>query len=116
NRSDHPGIVDAQPGAAGLLVESGGDLGSIRPVSCGRPPRALDCLVPVRADDQRPGMTGTAQQDDGTHGRMRPPVLVSVPAARCARYNLRPTAMPSAAAAAPHYRDREIRDVEDRKS
>ena len=60
-------IVDAEPGAAGEEVEAGDDLGAVRPVPTRRLRRAVDHLVAVGADDDRPFVLGPAQDDKGAH-------------------------------------------------
>jgi len=59
--------VDAEPAAAGQLVQSGHDPGPVRPVRGRRLPRPRQHLVPIGGDQHRPGMAGAQQDHDCAH-------------------------------------------------
>jgi hypothetical protein len=61
-------VVQAEPGAAGLPVQAGDDLGPVRPVAPRRQPRPDDHLVAVGGEDDRPVVARAAQDDGGAHG------------------------------------------------
>ena len=65
--SDHPMPVHAHPGPAPGAVPSCHDAGPLRPVSSRGVPGPVQHLVAVGGEDERPGMSGTDQQDDGAH-------------------------------------------------
>src|SRR6266576_7177672 len=67
DRGRNAPIIDAEPGAAGEEVEAGDDLGAVRPVPTRRLRRAVDHLVAVGADDDRPIMLGPTQDDERAH-------------------------------------------------
>src|SRR5437588_8792861 len=67
DRGRNAPIVDPEPGAAGEEVEAGDDLGAVRPVPTRRLRRAVDHLVAVGADDDRPFVLGPAQDNKGAH-------------------------------------------------
>src|SRR5437588_6167612 len=94
DRGRNAPIVDPEPGAAGEEVEAGDDLGAVRPVPTRRLRRAVDHLIAVGADDDRPFVLGPAQDDKGAHaasaalqrGTFRPPIGLRYYEARGSRH------------------------------
>ena len=67
DRGRHTPIVDAEPRAAGEQVEPGDDFGAVGPVPARRLGRAVDHLVAVGADDDRPLMLRPTQDHQRAH-------------------------------------------------
>ena len=62
-------LVDPQPTAARQAVAPGHHLGPVFPVARGGVPGAVLHLVAVRAQQERPVVTRTAEDDERAHGK-----------------------------------------------
>src|ERR1041385_7117050 len=67
NRGRDTPIVDPEPRAAREEIETGNNLGAVRPVPTRRLGRTVDHLVAISADDDRPFMFGPAQDNESAH-------------------------------------------------
>ena len=64
-------IVEPEPGAAGQPVEAGDDFRPVGPMAARRQRRAVDHLVAVGADDDRPRVLWPAQDHERAHSGHR---------------------------------------------
>ncbi len=67
HRRHHAGTVHAHPGAAARAIAPGDHIRSIGPMGGGRIPGPVQHFIAIGGQDERPGVAGADQQDDGAH-------------------------------------------------